>query len=76
MGELFNGVKRIGEDIDFDNLVDFSTSDEITSTVIRDASSEGTATQAGLQTNSLQSAIDNYAKAMNQSAIAKSQVCQ
>ena len=32
----------------------------------------GSATQAGLQTVSLQSAIDNYAQAMNQSAIAKS----
>jgi hypothetical protein len=39
---------------------------------LRNASSVGNATQSGLQTASLQSAIDNYARAMNQSAIAKS----
>ena len=72
MSDLFDGIKQIGEDISFDDLVDFSAEDEIASSVIRDASSEGTATQAGIQTKSLQSAIDNYAKAMNQSAIAKS----
>lgn len=72
MSDLFDGIKQIGEDISFDDLVDFSAEDEIASSVIRDASSEGTATQAGIHTKSLQSAIDNYAKAMNQSAIAKS----
>ena len=69
MSDLFDGTKRIGEDI---NLVDFSAGDEVASSVIRDASSEGVATQAGIQTKSLQSAIDNFASAMNQSAIAKS----
>lgn len=39
---------------------------------LRNASSIGAATQAGLQTASLQSAIDGYARAMNQYAIAKS----
>ena len=72
MSDMFDGAKRIGEDIVFDDLVDFSAGDEVASSVIRDASSEGTATQAGLQTRSLQSAMDNYAAAMNQSAIAKS----
>lgn len=72
MSSDLNTFKKIGEEISFDNLVDFSTEDELASSVIRDASSEGTATQAGMQTQSLQSAIDNYAKAMNQSAIAKS----
>ena len=72
MSGLLDGKKRIGEDISFDDLIDFSAEDEIVSSVIRDVSSEGTATQAGIQTQSLQSAIDNYAKAMNQSAIAKS----
>ena len=67
-----NTFKQIGEDVSFDDLVDFAAEDEIASSAIRDASSEGTATQAGLQTKSLQAAIDNYAKAMNQSAIAKS----
>lgn len=72
MDDEMNTFKRIGEDVSFDDLVDFSAGDEIASSVIRDVSSEGTATQAGLQTKSLQSAIDNYANAMNQSAIAKS----
>lgn len=72
MSDMFDGAKRIREDIVFDDLVDFSAGDEVASSVIRDASSEGTATQAGLQTRSLQSAMDNYAAAMNQSAIAKS----
>ena len=72
MSDMFDGAKRIGEDISFDDLVDFSAGDEVVSSVIRDASSEGTATQAGIQTKSLQSAMDNYANAMNQSAIAKS----
>ena len=72
MDDEMNTFKKIGEDISFDDLVDFSAGDEVASSVIRDASSEGTSTQAGLQTRSLQSAMDNYAAAMNQSAIAKS----
>ena len=60
-------------DFDFDELIYLP--DEHASgaaSVVRDASSEGLATRAGLQTNSLQSAMDNYAAAMNKSAIAKS----
>ena len=58
--------------LDFDDLstVDESAFDAIEDT-LRNASSVGNATQAGLQTASLQSAIDGYAQAMNQSAIAK-----
>lgn len=48
MSDLFDGTKRIGEDISFDDLVDFSAEDEVASSVIRDASSEGTATQAAI----------------------------
>lgn len=51
--------------------VDDSTFDAVEDT-LRNASSVGNATQAGLQTASLQSAIDGYTRAMNQSAIAKS----
>jgi hypothetical protein len=60
-------------DFDFDELGNINDSpiDAIAET-LRDASSIGTATQAGLQTVSLQSAIDNFAKELNQSAIAKS----
>lgn len=72
MSDDWSTFKRIGDDISFDDLVEFSAEDEVASSVLRDASSEGTSTQAGLQTRSLQSAMDNYAAAMNQSAIAKS----
>ena len=54
MDDEMNTFKRIGEDISFDDLVEFSAEDEVASSVIRDASSEGTSTQAGLQTRSLQ----------------------
>ena len=60
-------------DFDFDELIYLPDErDSGTASVVRDASSEGMATKAGLQTNSLQSAMDNYAAAMNKSAIAKS----
>jgi len=65
-------LSKVQPGFDFDDLVDFSAEDEVVSSVVRDASSEGAATKAGLQTRSLQSAMDNYAAAMNQSAIAKS----
>jgi hypothetical protein len=66
--KLFSDIE-----FDFDELgaVEDSPVDAITDT-LRDASSIGNATQAGLQTTSLQSAINGYAQAMNQSAIAKS----
>ena len=38
MSDMFDGAKRIGEDIVFDDLVDFSAGDEVASSVIRDAS--------------------------------------
>lgn len=72
MNNGMNEFKRIGEDSKFDDLVDFSSEDEVVFSVIRDVSSEGTAAKAGIQVKSLQSAIDNYSNAMNQSAIAKS----
>ncbi len=72
MDDKLNRFERIWEGIDFEDLVDFSIGDEGVYSVIRDASSEGVETRAGLQTQSLQSAIDNYAQAMNKSAIAKS----
>ena len=71
-----NPIEKLSEiqpDFDFDDLIDLSDADGIVvSSIVRDASSEGTAAQAGLQTNSLQSAIDNYARAMDKSAIVKS----
>jgi len=60
-------------DFDFDefSIIDDSAFDAVEDT-LRNALSIGNATQAGLQTASLQTAIDNYAQVMNQSAIAKS----
>ena len=64
---------RIQPNFDFDVLIDLSDEKEaVVSSIIRDVSSEGTATRAGVQTKSLQSAMDSYARAMDQSAIAKS----
>lgn len=52
MSDDWSTFKRIGDDISFDDLVEFSAEDEVASSVLRDASSEGTSTQAGLQTRS------------------------
>jgi len=62
-----------GIDIDFDELSSLGDSslDNIADT-LRGASAGGNAAQAGLQTQSLQEAINNYAQSLNQSAIAKS----
>ncbi len=66
-------LSRIQPDFDFDNLIDLSEENDMaTSSIVKDAASEATTARAGVQTNSLQSAIDNYAPAMNRSAIAKS----
>ena len=63
----------IQPDFDFDDLIDLSDENDVAvSSMVRDAASEGTATNAGVKTVSLQSAMDNYARAMNKSAIAKS----
>ena len=59
-------------DFEFDELSTNDSAFDAIENTLRDASLVGNATQAGLQTAGLQSAIDNYAQAMNQSAIAKS----
>jgi hypothetical protein len=73
MDEKLKAAGYASFDFDFDELgaINDSPIDAIAET-LRDASSIGSATQAGLQTVSLQSAIDNFAKELNQSAIAKS----
>ena len=53
------GKQILGDDL-FDDLVDFSSNDETASSIAKNAVSEGTATQTGLQTRSLQSAMENY----------------
>ena len=55
-------LNRIQPDFDFDDLIDFSDENDVAiSSIVRDAASEGTATNAGVKTVSLQSAMDNYA---------------
>ena len=72
MGNPIDKLSKIQPDFDFDDIVDLSASGGSVSSIVKDVSSEGTAAQSGVQTNSLQSAIDNYARAMDSSAIAKS----
>ena len=57
--------------IDYDEL-DIYSDEGGFSDVLTDAVSEATVAQAGIQTISLQTAMDNYAIWMNESAIAKS----
>ena len=57
--------------IDYDELDIYSDEDGF-SDVLTDAVSEATVAQAGIQTISLQTAMDNYAIWMNESAMAKS----
>jgi hypothetical protein len=66
-----SGYSSIDYDLEELGAIDDSPIDAISDT-LRDASSIGIATQAGLQTLSLQSVIDNFAKELNQSAIATS----
>ena len=72
MGNPIDKLSKIQPDFDFDDIVDLSASGGSVSSIVKDVSSEGTAVQSGVQTNSLQSAINNYARAMDSSAIAKS----
>ena len=57
--------------LDFNNL-NLKTDEQDANYFFQNVVSEGFATQSGLQTEALQSAMDNYAATMNQSAIAKS----
>lgn len=72
MGNPIDKLSKIQPDFDFDDIVDLSASGGSVSSIVKDVSSEGTAAQSGVQTNSLQSAINNYARTMDSSAIAKS----
>jgi hypothetical protein len=72
MDGLHNKNEYPNIEFDFEELsaIQDSAFDAVEDT-LRNATSVGNATQAGLQTASLQSVIDGYAQAMNQSAIAK-----
>lgn len=70
--DAFEDIKKIGESIDFEDLIDPINEEAYIASVLRDASSEGTATHAGILKENLQSLLDNYADSMNKSAIAKS----
>lgn len=73
MENALEKVSRIKPDFHFDDLIDIQDENDTTVfSLAKDAASKGTAAETGLQTNSLQSAIGNYARAMNKSAIAKS----
>lgn len=73
MENFLEKVSRTKPDFRFDDLIDIQDeNDTSVFSLAKDAASKGTAAETGLQTNSLQSAIDNYARAMNKSAIAKS----
>lgn len=71
MDDYIKKLNNMHPEFDVDNLVDFTDDTDFSDTV-ENVISEGTATQSGNQTVSLQAAMDNYANAMNQSAIAKS----
>lgn len=60
------------DDIDLDALVDFDDGNIDIIPSLTDASVEGTAMQSGLQAEALQAAMDNFARAIDESAIAKS----
>lgn len=64
--------KNIKENIEFYQDDDSYEEESNTYSIVRDAALEGNAIQAGIKINNLQQAIDNYAMAMNKSAIAQS----
>lgn len=70
MDDSFN--KDLNNNFELVDLVIEDDTDSVFSTIFRDASNIGTAAQSGLQMCALQEAMDNYAKAMNDFAIAKS----
>lgn len=72
MSDFIRKEMPFADDIDYDAILELSRDDAQPLTAVRDASSVGTATRAGVQTNSLQSAMDGYARALDRSAIAKS----
>jgi len=64
--------EEIQTSIDFEDFVSFEEENDRVSKIINNASSSGFAAQSGIQMGNLQSAMDEYARAMNQAAIAKS----
>lgn len=72
MDEKIKINQSLNIDLDFEELsTNIDSPIDAVADTLRNASSVGSAIQAGLQTVSLQSAIDNYAQTMNQAAIAK-----
>ena len=72
MSDFIRKEMLFADDIDYDAILELPRDDAPPLTAVRDASLVGTATRAGVQTNSLQSAMDGYARALDRSAIAKS----
>lgn len=75
MGDSFRDRVKSVDDIDFDDFIEESSTeggvDADDSAVVANAVNAGVATKAGLQYRSLQSAMDNYATALNESIICK-----
>ena len=68
-------IRDLELEVDLEAIEDISDTNGVDAvSVIRDSSSEGTATRAGIQMRDLQKAMDDYARAMNQSAISKAGV--
>ena len=64
MEKLIEKLNRIQPDFDFDDLIELPAENDMqVFSLVIDASVEGMATRSGIQTNSLQSAVDNYAPA-------------
>ncbi len=63
---------RAVDDIGFDAVDEFAYEQGADYALLRDATLESSAIKTGLQTDSLQAAMDNFAHALDKSAIAKS----
>ena len=73
MDNPIDAFGRIQPELDFDDLIELNIeSNAYISSVAKDVASEAVTTQQGAQTISLQQAMDNFANALDRSAIAKS----
>ena len=68
----FDDFNDLVDDIDLASLADAEGAEIDIADNFADAALEGEAMRSGMQTESLQAAMDNFARAINESAIAKS----
>ena len=70
-----DNIRDLELEVNLDDIEDVSDNNGVdVFSAVRDSSFEGTATRAGIQMHDLQKAMDDYARAMNQSAISKAGV--